>query len=150
MIQNKLISSIEKSIQNNWELTAFTNYQKDSLTFKEVAEKIHWIHLLYKEMNIKKGDKIALIGRNLNNWAVTYLATVTYGATIVPILPDFNSEDIHHIINHSEASLLFSTENLFNKIDDSKIRKIKGIISLNDFSLLCTSYSINWVELFTK
>lgn len=139
MIQNKLIRSIEESIQNNWEHTAFTNYQKDSITFKEVAEKIQWIHLLYKELNIKKGDKIALIGRNLNNWAVTYLATITYGATIVPILPDFNSGDIHHIINHSEASLLFSTENLFNKIDDSKLKKIQGILSLNDFSLLCTS-----------
>ncbi|MDE5423213.1 AMP-binding protein [Ancylomarina sp. DW003] len=139
MIQNKLIRSIEESIQNNWEHTAFTNYQKDSITFKGVAEKIQWIHLLYEELNIKKGDKIALIGRNLNNWAVTYLATITYGATIVPILPDFNSGDIHHIINHSEASLLFSTENLFNKIDDSKLKKIQGILSLNDFSLLCTS-----------
>ena len=137
MIQNKLIRSIEESIQNNWELTAFTNYQKDSLTFKEVAEKIQWIHLLYKEMGLKKGDKIALIGRNLNNWAVTYLATLTYGATIVPILPDFNSGDIHHIINHSEASLLFVTENIFNKIDDSKIKNIRGIISLNDYTLLC-------------
>lgn len=139
MIQNKLIRSIEESIQNNWELTAFTNYQKDSLTFKEVAEKIQWIHLLYKEMKLKKGDKIALIGRNLNNWAITYLATVTYGATIVPILPDFNSGDIHHIVNHSEASLLFATENSFNKIDDLKLKKVKGILSLNDFSLLCTS-----------
>ncbi|MDE5419913.1 AMP-binding protein [Labilibaculum sp. DW002] len=137
MIQNKLIRSIEESIQNNWEHTAFTNYQKDSITFKGVAEKIQWIHLLYEELNIKKGDKIALIGRNLNNWAVTYLATITYGATIVPILPDFNSGDIHHIINHSEASLLFSTENLFNKIDDSKIKKLKGIISLGDFEILC-------------
>ena len=74
MIKNKLIRSIEESIQNNWELTAFTNYQKDSLTFKDVAEKIQWIHLLYKEIGLKKGDKVALIGRNLNNWAVTYLA----------------------------------------------------------------------------
>jgi len=139
MIQNKLIQAIQKSIHNNWESAAFTNYQKDSLSFQEVAEKTQWIHLLYNELGIKKGDKIALIGRNLNNWAVTYLATITYGATIVPILPDFNSSDIHHIINHSEASLLFSTENIFNKIDDSKIKNIKGIISLNDFSLLCTS-----------
>ena len=139
MIQNKLIHSIQDSIQNNWDSPAFTNYQKDSLSFKEVAQHIQWLHILYKELGIKKGDKIALIGRNLNNWAVTYLATITYGATIVPILPDFNSSDIHHIINHSEASLLFTTENIFNKIDDSKIKKIKGILSLNDFSLLCTS-----------
>ena len=139
MIQNKLIHAIQASIQKNWDATAFTNYQKDSISFKEVATKIQWIHFLYKEMGIKKGDKIALIGRNLNNWAVTYLATVTYGATIVPILPDFNSGDIHHIINHSEATLLFATENSFNKIDDSKIKKIRGVLSLNDFSLFCTS-----------
>ena len=139
MIQNKLIHAIQNSIQKNWDAPAFTNYQKDSLTFKEVAQQIQWLHILYKEMGIKKGDKIAIIGRNLNNWGVTYLATITYGAIVVPILPDFNSGDIHHIINHSEASLLFATENSFNKIDDTKIKKIKGIVSLNDFSILCNS-----------
>ncbi|WP_372756324.1 AMP-binding protein [Labilibaculum sp.] len=138
MIQNKLIDSIRETIQKNWEHPAFSNYQKDTLTYEEVAQRINWMHLLFKELGIKKEDKIALIGRNLNNWAVTYLGAITYGAVIVPILPDFNSNDIHHIINHSEAKLLFTTENIFNKIDDTKIKKLKGIISLGNFEVLCS------------
>ncbi|PKQ62368.1 AMP-binding protein [Labilibaculum manganireducens] len=139
MIENKLIEKIRKTIHKNWEQPAFTNYQKDTLTYQEVAQRIHWMHLLFKELGIKKGDKIAVIGRNLNNWAVTYLGTITYGAVIVPILPDFNSSDIHHIVNHSESTLLFTTENIFNKIDDSKIEKLKGIISLEDYNVFCSS-----------
>lgn len=139
MIKNKLINSIRETIHKNWENPAFTNYQKDTITYQEVAQRIHWMHIFFKELGIKKGDKIAVIGRNLNNWAVTYLGAVTYGAIIVPILPDFNSSDIHHIVNHSESTLLFTTENIFNKIDDSKIKKLKGIISLDDFEIFCSS-----------
>lgn len=139
MIKNKLIDSIRETIHKNWEQPAFTNYQKDTITYGDVAKRIQWLHFLFKEMGIKKGDKIAVIGRNLNNWAISYLGAVTYGAVIVPILPDFNSSDIHHIVNHSESCLLFSTENIFNKIDDSKIKKLKGIISLGNFEVLCSS-----------
>ncbi|RUT73145.1 AMP-binding protein [Ancylomarina longa] len=139
MIKNKLINSIQDTIQKNWENPAFTNYQKDTLSFKEVAQKIKWMHLLFKELGIKRGDKVALIGRNLNNWAVSYLGTITYGAVIVPILPDFNSSDIHHILNHSEARLLFATDNVFNKIDDTKLPEVKGILSLANFEILSAS-----------
>ena len=139
MIQNKLVQSIQQTIQKNRELPAFTNYQKDTISYSDVAQRIHWIHLLFKELGIKKGDKVAVIGRNMNNWAVAYLGTVTYGAIIVPILPDFNSSDIHHIVNHSESKLLFSTENIFNKIDDSKMKKLKGILSLGELEVLCSS-----------
>lgn len=139
MIKNKLINSIHETIQKNWDNPAFTNFQKDTISYQEVAQRIHWIHLLFKELGIKKGDKIAVIGRNLNNWAVTYLGTVTYGAVIVPILPDFNSSDIHHIVTHSESKLLFATENIFNNIDDSKMKLLKGIISLGEFEVLCSS-----------
>ena len=139
MIQNKLVSSIHDTIQKNWEHPAFTNYQKDTITFQEVAQRIQWIHYLFQELGIKKGDKVAVIGRNLNNWGVTYLSAITYGAVIVPILPDFSSSDIHHIINHSESSLLFATENIFNKIDESNMSKLMGIISLNEFEILCSS-----------
>ncbi|MFA8433955.1 MAG: AMP-binding protein [Marinifilaceae bacterium] len=139
MIKNDLIRTIKDAIVNNWEHPAFTNYQKDTQTFGEVAERIVWMHKIFKELGIKKGDKIAVVGRNLNSWAITYIGTITYGAIIVPILPDFNSGDIHHIVNHSESVLLFSTENIFNKIDDTKLKKLKGIISLNDFSVLCSN-----------
>lgn len=139
MIKNKLVHSIHETIHKNWEQSAFTNYQKDTITYQEVAQRIHWMHILFKELGIKKGDKIAVIGRNISNWAVTYLGTITYGAIIVPILPDFNSSDIHHIVNHSDSRLLFTTENIYNKIDDSKINKLKGIISLDDFNVFCSS-----------
>lgn len=136
MAENKLIKLFEDSIKQNWDLPALSNYRKDTYTYAEVAEKIQWIHYLYKKLGISKGDKVALVGRNLNTWGISYIATVTYGAVIVPILPDFNSADIHHIANHSESKLLFATENLFNKIDDDKISKLKGVISLGDFSVL--------------
>lgn len=136
MGENKLVKLFEESISNNWDSQALTNYQKDSLKYSEVAQRIAWIHHLYTKLNIKKGDKIALIGRNLNTWGISYIATITYGAVIVPILPDFNAGDIYHIANHSESILLFSTENIFNKIDDAKIEKLKGVISLGDFSVL--------------
>jgi len=141
MIKNKLIYTIEESIKANWDRLAFTNYQKDSLKFSEVAHRISWSHSFFKEIGIKKGDKIAVIGRNMNNWAVVYLSAITYGAVIVPILPDFNSGDIHHIINHSGAKLLFSTDNIFDKIDDSKINDVLGVISLTTFSVLSAKNS---------
>ncbi len=139
MIQNKLVNALQESIQKNRDLPAFSNYQKDTISYAEVAQRIHWMHIFFKELGIKKGDKIAVIGRNLSNWGVTYLGAVTYGAVIVPILPDFNSSDIHHIINHSESKILFATENLFNKIDDSKTGKLKGIISLGNLEILCAA-----------
>jgi len=136
MTDNKMIKLLEDSIKENWDLPSLTNYHKDVFTYKDVAEKIKWIHLCFSKLGIKKGDKVALIGRNLNRWGISYLATISYGAVIVPILPDFNSADIHHIANHSEAKLLFATENLFNHIDDEKIEKLQGVISLVDFSIL--------------
>ncbi|MCT4613290.1 MAG: AMP-binding protein [Marinifilaceae bacterium] len=139
MGNNNLISAIKDSIYKNWDNPCFSNYKKDSLTYKQVAEKIYFIHNCFKFLGIEEGDKIALIGRNLNNWAVTYIASITYGATIVPILPDFSTGDIHHILNHSDAKLLFTTDNIFNKIDDNQLKKIIGIISLNEFEILCDS-----------
>ncbi|WP_421921012.1 AMP-binding protein [Marinifilum sp.] len=139
MIQNKLVNCLQEAIQKNRDFPAFTNYQKDTVTYADVAQRIHWIHILFKELGIKKGDKVAVIGRNLNNWAITYLGTISYGAIIVPILPDFNSSDIHHIATHSDSKLLFATENIFNKIDDSKMKQLKGILSLGDYEILCSS-----------
>ena len=94
------------------------------------------MHQLFDTCEIKKGDRIAIIGRNLSNYAVTYLATVSYGAVVVPVLPDFGSSEIHHIVNHSESKLLFSTDNIFNKIDESKMKGLKGIISIDTFKPL--------------
>lgn len=137
MKENKLIKIFEESIKDNWELASLTNYQKETYTYRDVAERIRWIHTCFNKLGIKKGDKIGLIGRNLSNWGISYIATVTYGAVVVPILSDFNSADIHHIANHSEVKLIFSTDILFNKIDEYHVDSLVGVISLIDFSVLC-------------
>jgi long-chain acyl-CoA synthetase len=136
MEANSYISLVQHSIEKHADLTAFTDFQGESYTYREVGKHIFELHFVFEKCGIKPGDKIALIGRNMANWGIVYLATITYGAVIVPILPDFQPNDIHHIINHSESVLLFSTQLMFDKVDDSKIPEIRGIISVNDFTPL--------------
>ena len=112
MLQENLIKLYEKSFRENRELPALTDYFKnETFSYYEMAKEIAKLHLLFKKADIKQGDKIALIGRNNTRWCISYLATITYGATIVPILQDFNPNDIIHIINHSESKLLFLGHN---------------------------------------
>lgn len=135
MLQENLIDYIEKGIKENWNLPAFTNYGGDSLTFGQTANEILKLHHIFKAMELKKGTKIAVLGKNSTNWAVTYLATVTYGAVIVPVLPDFKADDIHHILNHSDSELLFVGEGHYEDIEESNIPNINAIFNLKDFSL---------------
>ena len=108
MLQENLIKLYEKSFRENREMPALTDYFKnETFSYYEMAKEIAKLHLLFKKADIKQDDKIALIGRNNTRWCISYLATITYGATIVPILQDFNPNDIIHIINHSESKLLF-------------------------------------------
>jgi long-chain acyl-CoA synthetase len=102
-----LISLFANAIRDNWEFRALSDYGGSSFTYKDVGEKILKIHQLFRENGIKKGDKIALFGKNSANWGVIYLSTVTYGAVIVPILPDFKPADVQHIVTHSDSILLF-------------------------------------------
>ena len=127
---------VEHALKSYASQPAFSDYQGETLTYKQVSERIYWIHELFKTSGIQKGDKVALIGRNLSNYSVTYLATVSYGAVIVPILPDFGSNEIHHIVNHSESRILFSTDLIFNKIDETKMPDILGIVSIESFKPL--------------
>lgn len=136
MESNGYISMVQKAIENYADAKAFSDYGGETYTYGEVGETIFKLHETFDELGIKKGDKIALIGRNVSNWACVYLSIVTYGAVVVPILPDFHSNDIHHIINHSESILLFATTWMFDKVDESKIPNVKGIISINDFTPL--------------
>ena len=98
---------IEKSILTNWNLDALTDYKGQTLQYHDVARKIEKLHILFENSGVTRGDKIALCGRNSSQWAVAFLATLTYGAVAVPILHEFNAEQIHNIVNHSEARLLF-------------------------------------------
>jgi long-chain acyl-CoA synthetase len=136
MEREKLIGLYEESFRKNWEIQAFTDYQGITYTYGEAAQIIRQIHSYFKESGIKKGDKIALLGRNSSNWAIGFLAITGYSATAVPVLPDFNLEDIHHILSHSESCFLFAANGLFEKLDESKIPGILGVVSLNDFSAL--------------
>lgn len=136
MKSNGYISMVQNAIENYTDSTAFTDYDGESFTYREVGKTIFKLHETFRELGIKKGDKIALIGRNMSDWSSVYLSIITYGAAVVPILPDFRSNDIHRIVNHSESVLLFSTTWMFDKIDESKTPHLKGIISINDFKPL--------------
>jgi long-chain acyl-CoA synthetase len=136
MIQERLIGYIEQSIRQNWNIEALSNYREPGYSYKKIAERILKIHILFRGAGINEGDKIALIGRNSANWCITYLATVTYGAVIVPVLPDFKPEDITNIINHSDSKLLFADDKIFETLDSAMIPAIAGVISLDDFRLI--------------
>ncbi|WP_289053507.1 AMP-binding protein [Carboxylicivirga marina] len=131
MENNGYLSYVESALSNYGNLRAFSDFQGETINYNQVGERIVGIHQLYKDLGINRGDKVALIGRNMTSWAVVYLGTITYGAVIVPILPDFNSADIHHIVNHSESKLLFSTDLLFDKLDETKMKCLMGIVSIN-------------------
>ncbi len=136
MIKEKLSVFILKAIRNNWNITALADYKGKSFTYGDVAGYIAHLHTRFEACGIKKGDKIALLGKNSAHWGIAYLAVITYGGTVVPILPDFKANDVHHIINHSEARLLLAADNLFDNLDPEKINRLLGTLSLNDFSVL--------------
>ena len=127
---------IQKSIIDNWDRDALTDYKGQTLQFHDVARKIEKVHILFENSGIQKGDKIALCGRNSSQWAVAFLATLTYGAIAVPILHEFNAEQIHNIVNHSEARLLFVGDHVATQIDPTKMPHLEGIINNPDYSLM--------------
>lgn len=141
MIKERLIGYIEQSIRQNWEIEALSNYREKGFSYKEIAEKILKFHIFFKDADIKEGDKIALIGRNSASWCTVYLATVTYGAVIVPILPDFKPEDLTNLTSHSDATMMFADEKIYESLDASRIPKIIGVISLDDFSMITAKNS---------
>lgn len=137
MSQPNYIKYFEKSFKENWELPALTDYvTKASFSYGGVAEQIAKLHILFSELNIRKEDKIAIVGNNNHIWTITFLAVETYGAIAVPILKDFHPDDIQHIINHSDSTLLFLSDNIWENIDESKLPNIRGIFSMTDFRCL--------------
>ena len=137
MVEENFIKIYEKSFKENWELPALTDYNtRETFTYGDMARQIARIHLLLRHCQIRRGDKIALIGRNTPRWVMSFFATVTYGAIIVPILQDFNPNDVHHIINHSDAVLLFSGSLAWEHIEMEKLNQVRGVISLDDYSCL--------------
>ena len=129
-------SLIEKSIIENWDLDALTDYKGITLQYKDVARKIEKLHILFENSGVAKGDRIALCGRNSASWAVAFLATLTYGAVAVPVLHEFTADQIHNIVNHSEAKLLFVGDVVATQIDPTKMPNLEGIIYIPDYSLV--------------
>ena len=127
---------IQRAIVENWDQDALTDYQGITLQFHDVARKIEKLHILFENSDVKQGDKIAICGRNSAHWAVAYLATLTYGAVAVPILHEFNGEQIQNIVNHSESKLLFIGDYAVKTIDPEQMPALEGIINIPDFSLM--------------
>lgn len=137
MLQENLIKIYEKSFRENREMSALTDYFKnETFSYYEMAKEIAKLHLVFKKAGIKRGDKIALIGRNNPRWCITYIGTITYGAVIVPILQDFTPADVIHIINHSESRLLFLGDNFWDVIEEDQIKQIEAVFSLTDFHVI--------------
>ena len=134
--EKSFIALIEKSIKKHWDDNSLTDYKGVTYQYKDVARKIEKLHIIFEESGIKPGDKIAICGRNMSHWGVTFLATVTYGAVIVPILHEFKPDQVHNIVNHSEAKLLFVGDVVWEGLDENAMPGLEGVILVNDFSLL--------------
>ena len=137
MIKENFIKLYENSFRENWDLPCYTDYGEDTqYTYGEVAEKIARLHLLFKHCSLRRGDKISVIGKNNAHWCIAYMATITYGAIIVPILQDFTPNDVHHIVNHSESVFLFTSDSIWDNLEEEKLAGLRGVFSLTDFRCL--------------
>lgn len=137
MIQENFIKLYEKSFRENWDLPCYTDYgEKVTYTYGQVAQEIAKMHLLFKHCQLRRGDKIAIIGKNNTRWCIAYMATITYGGIVVPILQDFNPNDVHHIVNHSESVFLFTADNIWEHLEEERLSGLRGVFSLTDFRCL--------------
>ncbi|WP_321333434.1 long-chain fatty acid--CoA ligase [uncultured Bacteroides sp.] len=137
MIKENFIKLYENSFRENWDLPCYTDYgEEESYTYGQVAEEIAKLHLLFKHCSLRRGDKIAVIGKNNSRWCIAYMATITYGGIVVPILQDFKPNDVHHIINHSESIFLFTSDNIWDNLEEERLPGLRCVLSLTDFRCL--------------
>ena len=135
-MQQSFNAYIENSIREHWELVALSDFKGVSYQYKDIARKIEKLHILIEAAGIQKGDKIAICGRNSSHWAVAFFATLAYGAVAVPILHEFKADNVHHIVNHSDAKLLFVGDVVWENLNESQMPNLNAIILINDFSVL--------------
>ena len=137
MIKENFIRLFESSIKANWDLPAMTDYiESYTMTYGDVGTEVARLHLLFEQLGVKHGQKISLIGKNGCHWCVVYIATVTYGCVIVPILQDFSPNNVQHIVNHSDSEFLFVSDHIWDTLDESRLESLRGVFSLNDFRCL--------------
>lgn len=155
-MEKSFIAFVEDSIKKNWDMDALTDYKGATLQYKDLARKIEKLHILLAESGIQPGDKVALCGRNSSHWGVAFLAILTYGAVAVPILHEFKADNVHNIINHSEARLLFVGDVVWESLNEAAMPNLEGIILMTDFTLqVCRSERLEYArehlnELFGK
>ena len=135
MEQESFISIYENSFQKNWERPALSNYQGATLYYKDLAKKIAWFHVFFRECGIARGDRIAICSRNQANWSVSFFAAITYGAVAVPLLHEFKPANIHHLVNHSGTKLLFADTGIIDSLDFGEMPGLMAIININPFSI---------------
>lgn len=138
MMKEDLVALYAESFRNNWELPALSDYgiRNSTITYAEFAKRIARLHILFRQLGIRPGDRIALTGRNTSTWVTVFMATITYGAVIVPVLQDFNPQDAQHIINHSEAQLLFISKSIFDNIEFENMPALKAAFSIDERKVL--------------
>lgn len=134
--KESLIQLIEQSIRQNWNLDAMTDYKGATLQYRDVARKIEKMHILFEFAGIKPGDKIALCGRNSANWTAVFLSIITYGAVAVPILHEFKADNVHNVVNHSEARMMFVGDQVWENFNEAAMPRLEGIIELKNFDLV--------------
>jgi long-chain acyl-CoA synthetase len=135
-MENQLCKMYNQSFRQNWDLPLFTDYGSETETYGDVAQSIATLQVIFERAGLKKGDKVAIFGRNSSNWGKIFLACVAYGAIAVPILPDFIPDNVHHILEHSGARFLFAGKSIFATLDASKITQLEGCVAIDDFSIL--------------
>ena len=133
---NKLF---EASFKANWDRPAISNYQGETYHFRDIARKIEKLHIMFEEGGLEKGDKVALCSRNQANWAISFLATMTYGAVPVPLMHEFKPSNIHHLVNHSEAKVLFVDGGIWENLLETEMPNLQAIIQVDNFELLHSS-----------
>lgn len=149
MLEEKFVEYLEQSIRKNFSLPALSNYKGETLTYGAVGTTILQMHTIFKKIGLKSGDKVALVGKSASNWAVIYLSVISYGAVIVPLLPEFKPEDLEKLVIHSEAALLFCDETIYEKLDPKGISGLKAVLSTNNYANLYAKQA-EYENIFTE
>ena len=134
-MEKSLNKLFENSFKKHWDYSALSNYNGENLQYKDVARRIEKLHIVFEECGLKKGDKVAICGRNQTNWAVVYLATLAYGAVVVPILHEFKESAVKHIVTHSESRILFVSSHVWEGLSETEMPNLEAVILISDFSI---------------
>ena len=135
-MENRFLGLIEDSLKAHWELPALTDYQGETFYYKDIAAEIYQLHILLEQAGIRKGDRVALLGRNSSRWVISFFGILSYGAVATPILHDFKPENVHHIVNHSESKVLLAAKQNWEVLNEQAIAEVELILSLEDWSVI--------------